>query len=923
MRRKPNAKPKKKSTRAKTTRAVSRAPRPQKVSYLFDQGVPLDLLFNGVLPRQTGAIKPHIRLGTGASPSPFVIHLNAELPSINALLAEQDMRRVRVNFAVPEKELFPASLSPLSPAPLHLDAEETMAQLQENDLTRTKTPSARAALPVRLPTLSDIEEAIRAFRLRRSIWEPAAEIFDPSRLIPKRPQTHTIPFELDLPEAEEGEDESDVLTLDELTGLPATTSKTEKPSPWKLVYDRWRLFEARIRMPSSFLFFELPKGWHRAIAAFVLVSFAFVLPLHAVGTLAELRAAREQIESASARGLLHLQTAANAVFAQQATQAVSAFGNAENNFEAAGQRIRELGASTLFLLSTLPHTRTSLQSAKHLLAAGEGLAEAGKRVSDGLARLDTPAAEPTTKLNVLASSLSSALPLLKEALENVKNVDEEAIPSDKRPLFDELSALLPTLVASIEDVGEFSAMASTLLGDNGRQRYLLVFQNNAELRPTGGFMGSFAHIDLVRGAVQNMEIPGGGSYDLKGSLKTSVAAPKPLQLLNARWEFQDANWFSDFPTSARQILDFYADAGGPSVDGVIAVNATFIMELLSAVGPVDMPEYDRVIDADNFLFETQKIVEFEYAQYAEDTPSRKEAAPKAFIGDLAQKLLERINALERDELLSILTHINTGLMRKDVQLYLENEDLESTIQSLGWGGEVKQVDGDYLQIVDTNLGGGKTDGVIKQDVDLTVAVQEDGSIVNTLKISRTHNGIRNTLFTGVNNVDYVRVYVPKGSTLLSASGFSIPDASLFERPEHIWVEDPDIQYLEDMAQVDAESGTQISEEFGKTVYGNWVQTKPATTSTVTFVYRLPFTLEKLGESLSLLETLKARVGLSPIETYTLTVQKQSGVLDRTTRLHLEIPDYLRTLWRSAEGETVEFTNETDMFWGALLERTSL
>ncbi len=231
---------------------------------------------------------------------------------------------------------------------------------------------------------------------------------------------------------------------------------------------------------------------------------------------------------------------------------------------------------------------------------------------------------------------------------------------------------------------------------------------------------------------------------------------------------------------------------------------------------------------------------------------------------------------------------------------------------------MKWTDGDYLMVVDTNLGGGKTDGVVEQAVDVHVEISPDGTITNTLTISRTHYGIQGLLFTGVNNVDYLRVYVPKGSTLLEATGFSIPDKSLFDTPDEDWTIDDDLAYGLLTTSIDPVSGTSVSEEHGKAVFGNWVQTKPGTTSTVTLRYTLPFTLE-LPHAGAVLASLRSLVGLPQTGSYSLLIQKQSGILDRTTSVRIHLPDGLNPLWSSHDLDHIQIQNETDELFALLFE----
>ena len=71
--------------------------------------------------------------------------------------------------------------------------------------------------------------------------------------------------------------------------------------------------------------------------------------------------------------------------------------------------------------------------------------------------------------------------------------------------------------------------------------------------------------------------------------------------MSAVWTMHDANWFPNFPTSAEKVSWFYEKTGGRTVDGVIAITPELLRDLLAITGPIDMPEYDKTINADNFI----------------------------------------------------------------------------------------------------------------------------------------------------------------------------------------------------------------------------------------------------------------------------------------------------------------------------------
>ena len=149
-------------------------------------------------------------------------------------------------------------------------------------------------------------------------------------------------------------------------------------------------------------------------------------------------------------------------------------------------------------------------------------------------------------------------------------------------------------------------------------------------------MGSVAEVSFDRGSVKSIKVPPGGTYDIKGQLLAHVISPDPLHLINPHWQFQDSNWFPDFPTSARKMLWFWSKSGQPTQNGVISINASLVERILEITGPIDMPEYGKVIDKSNFMLETQKAVELEYDKQAN--------TPKKFIGDLTQEMMKRLKS---------------------------------------------------------------------------------------------------------------------------------------------------------------------------------------------------------------------------------------------------------------------------------------
>jgi hypothetical protein len=633
-------------------------------------------------------------------------------------------------------------------------------------------------------------------------------------------------------------------------------------------------------------------SWKKAFVPFATLSLMLLLPFAGSQLYASLTKTQGQVFGAADKAVNKLQLATEQVQSFKFIEASATFDEASQTFLAASALIENQHGFASDLLAFAPIIGDQVQAGKDILAIGNELSDAAVLLSQGVAVLSDPqhflAEQPLSyKLEYLFVRLEEAGPLISSANAQLSEIDPLSIPAEVRGDIELLQKTLPVLDDQLKQVNKLAPVLLSYLGHDTLQRYLVVFQNNTELRATGGFMGSLALVDLDRAEIQAIDIPGGGPYDYQGSYYDYVAAPRALQLINPRWEFQDTNWFYDWPTSAQKVASVYEKAGGPSVDGVVALNTNVLEALLEFIGPVYLEAYEREFTAQDFRDTLQTYVEFEYDEDLNQ--------PKKIIADLAPILLDEIKDLPPKEFLALASELSTLLQQKDVMVYHGQEDIQSQFSELGWSGEVVETDRDYLAIVHTNLAGGKTDGVIDDAYDLSTHISEAGSVEHTLTISRQHNGVKGVPLLGVRNVDYLRVYVPNGAHLVSASGFELPPSTLFEAPEESWQIDPLLADGELNYQRDEVSGTETYTEGSKTVFANWVQTDPGQTTTVKLVYTVPrevlisYHLPERDASWTDWITGDTAQQEKDIYGYQLLWQKQSGAWTPEMEMHVNYP----------------------------------
>lgn len=663
--------------------------------------------------------------------------------------------------------------------------------------------------------------------------------------------------------------------------------KTALDEDWRWPQIRW----PQINIKEIFTW----EAWPKTALSFAAVCLVLILPLRALSAYGSLADSKSEIINIGEDAFSHLYAGSASVLSFNLSQAAAELKKAAELFSQSQEEVNKINPLWRSVTAILPLVGDKYQSGRHLLLGGQNLTLAAQLAASAIDNLANQNQGPLGTIAEIEKIARLVLPNIRQANEHLLSVNENNLPPAERAKFAQVKNKLRVLTNGLAELPRLTAPLRQLLGENGKKRYLIVFQNNGEIRPTGGFMGSFAVIDVKDGVIQKMEMPGGGPFDLAGNLKVFVKTPAPLQIMRTRWEMQDANWFPDFPASAKKIAWFYEKSGGATVDGVVAVDASFFREILKITGPVALPEYNKTIDYDNFISETQNQVEFGY--------DRQLNRPKQFLADLAPKVLAKLFE-EKNNLLSLLTLMQEAARQKHWQIYSFDQSLENFLIAQGLGGELKNnQNGDFLAVINTNIAGQKTDWMMEESISHQARIAEDGSVIDTVTIIRTHHGKENEPLTGVQNVNYLRLYAPQGSVLLASSGFKYPPEGSFKVPEKWYADDADLLAIESEEKIDEQTGTRVTTEFDKTVFANWSMTKPGETSVLTLSYQLPFRVINengypWGQHLS----------------YSLLVQKQAGSGTDKFSNKIIVPNGYQTIWREGAADSEIPLNE-DLFLG--------
>lgn len=364
----------------------------------------------------------------------------------------------------------------------------------------------------------------------------------------------------------------------------------------------------------------------------------------------------------------------------------------------------------------------------------------------------------------------------------------ERIPVEElSPRLQGMVSELDPLLGSMEDGLSAAVTLPVVLGadGNGPKTYLLLVQNEDELRPTGGFITTVGRLVVQDGEIVSLDFEGVDNEQEDWS-RPYPAAPWQLQEYMGAdvLILRDSNWFADFPTSARWAEYLYSYNHPEALDGVIAFDQQFLVMLLGALGPLEAEGAPYSITSNNVI---------EYMRSAKAPPTDESVPPdwyrKKFIEDIADAILrELVGGGDKDWRGLAMTFIR-AMDERHLLMQFDDPALTSLLAEHDWDNAVRPFGGDFLMTTDTNIGFNKTNALVdislSYDVDLTDLSAPKGALV----LYHKNNSSRDVPclhwgYTQEDDIkwypmdrcywDYLRVYKQSGVELVDARPHEIP-----------------------------------------------------------------------------------------------------------------------------------------------------
>jgi len=419
---------------------------------------------------------------------------------------------------------------------------------------------------------------------------------------------------------------------------------------------------------------------------------------------------------------------------------------------------------------------------------------------------------------------------------------------------DAMSARIDTYGPLLDTYVEVSARLPSILGWDGPRRYLVLTQDPAELRPSGGIIGSYGIIAFDRGRITERRFLSVSPLDVK----TGYPFARPPQELadyllgpTQSWQLADAGWSPDFPTSAQDALRLYTNESGDArIDGVLGITTHTIDQLLKVTGPISVADYDVTIASGET---TLKVLQMTRA------PRKPGEDPKtAFLTVFADRLFSSLLALPPRRWGDVLGGAEAYKRERLILAWFRSAADEAFAADMGFGGAIRQDRGDFVYPVDSNVAPAtKLNLWTARTLDLSVQLDAVGNARNTL------------VATWGNRVD-----TPDGATYRAMTNVGGPILGMYFR-----------LLVPERSRVEAVSGGTISPvtspavvegEAGRIAIGTYLKVPPGETS-LRYTWTSPYAAEA-----------DATGG-----TYRLTVQSQPGMLPGPLTLTIRAPDGFR------------------------------
>ncbi|MHC6229954.1 DUF4012 domain-containing protein [Arthrobacter sp. MMS24-T111] len=345
--------------------------------------------------------------------------------------------------------------------------------------------------------------------------------------------------------------------------------------------------------------------------------------------------------------------------------------------------------------------------------------------------------EPIKAAAPTVASSSYAVQVSSERLQGIDT--SQLLPQVATPLV-QANAELKQVVGALSSAADAASIAPAMLGADGQRSFLLIIQNNAEARASGGIPGALAILNLDHG---KLSLGAQGSAADIGIMNPSLPVdPEQQQIFSTRLGkyIQDVNLTPDFPTAAATAREMWEKKTGQRVDGVISIDPVVLSYILQSTGPVsvDGPEVAAIkpsglptkLTGDNVVATLLSDVYGKIQQ-----PKLQDA----YFAGVAKEIFAALSS-GKGEAKGLISGITRGAQEGRVLVWSADKSEQSIISKYALSGSVSgpSISPAQFGVYFNDGTGAKMDYYVTHTVQLIKECQRDGYEQTTVRIKSTN-----------------------------------------------------------------------------------------------------------------------------------------------------------------------------------------
>ena len=506
----------------------------------------------------------------------------------------------------------------------------------------------------------------------------------------------------------------------------------------------------------------------------------------------------------------------------------------------------------IYLLRYLPWVNRYHQDAKHALnAAGYGLDAFEISITTlepyadllGLKGKGTfTGGSADERIQLAVKTMDKMTPKIAEIGDKIEKLNTEvaAIDPNRYPEYVGKKQVRAKLISGKNLLSETTTLflnarpllevLPSLLGEPTAKKYLFIFQNDKELRPTGGFITAYAIFRVEHGKF--LVESSNDIYELDDQIKVKKEAPEDILTYHKGvfyFNIRDSNLSPDFAVSMKQFIDLYP--GKFDFDGIFSLDTHVLVESMKILGSFNIAGREFSAETDKRC-DCPKVI-YELEDYSTRPVAYVRETRKDIIGSLMYEVMKKALGVSPSQYWGRLFQMSLNeISEKHILAYMLDEKTQKGVESLNMGGRIADgvsilgykdgQDWDYLHINDTNFAGAKSNLFVQQEVKIDYTVESDETITKTLTLSYKNPAPPSdcNLESGglcLNGIlrNWVRIYVPKSATLVEDKGSQSPKTGEAE-------------------------ALRVVEDLGKTVFNGFLTVRPLGSAELSLKYKLPF-----------------------------------------------------------------------------------